>query len=436
MSDLLEQLLATEAAGSPARSPLRAAAIDVLQRTGLPREREEAWKYTSLKPLRARQFQPIAPVAHLSPDQLASLELPDLDGPRAVLVNGRLVAAQSRLEGLPEGLSVTAMDLSDATAAALQGGNLRDLPETSARGFETLNSACNEQVLHIRVAAGAQIPSPLQLCLATVESGSAFAVHPRVIVELGEGSSLRLVEQWQGFGAPVLSNAVVHVRIGERASLRHLRLQEEGAGAQLVQSSETVLAAGAFLRRYDIELGAAFARHDLRIRLDGEDSACESYGVFALRGRQHVDTHLDVRHGVARTRSLARWRGVADERSRAVFDGYIEVKAGADGSDAQLSSRNLLLSPHAEIDTRPVLEIHADDIKASHGATVGQLDERALFYLRSRGLPAGEARRLLTYAFCREAFDQMQLAGLREHLAARLVEHLPEALSRREEGHA
>jgi Fe-S cluster assembly protein SufD len=147
-----------------------------------------------------------------------------------------------------------------------------------------------------------------------------------------------------------------------------------------------------------------------------------------LHGRQHADTQLQVEHAARDTVSELTWRGVADARGRGVFNGTIVVQPGADGADAQLSNKNLLLSPHAEIDTKPVLEIHADEVKAAHGATVGQLDERALFYLRSRGVPAGQARTLLTFAFCRTALDGIANTALREHLAQRLVEHLPQQL--------
>jgi Fe-S cluster assembly protein SufD len=147
--------------------------------------------------------------------------------------------------------------------------------------------------------------------------------------------------------------------------------------------------------------------------------------VFALRGRQHADTHLEVRHDARDTVSDVLWRGVADQRARGVFHGAITVAAGADGADANLSNKNLLLSPHAEIDTQPVLEIYADEVKAAHGATVGQLDERAMFYLRSRGIPPETARQLLIAAFCGAALREMPFAGLREHLDAMLASRLP-----------
>jgi Fe-S cluster assembly protein SufD len=174
-----------------------------------------------------------------------------------------------------------------------------------------------------------------------------------------------------------------------------------------------------------LELGGALVRHDLHAQLRGDEARLDTRGVFVLRGRQHIDTQLSIRHQALNTASESTWRGVADERGRGVFRGAIVVAEGADGSDANLSNKNLLLSALAEIDTKPELEIYADEVKAAHGATVGQLDERALFYLRSRGLPHAEARALLTTAFCRAVFASLPNETLREHFSDALLAHLP-----------
>jgi Fe-S cluster assembly protein SufD len=167
-------------------------------------------------------------------------------------------------------------------------------------------------------------------------------------------------------------------------------------------------------------LGGRLQRLDMQVELAGEQARLESRGVFVLRGREHVDTQLDVRHLARDTACDIVWRGVADQRARGIFHGAITVAQGADGSDAKLSNKNLLLSSAAEIDTQPVLEIYADEVKAAHGATVGQLDERSLFYLRSRGIPLAEARRMMVTAFCREVLAGIADADLRAHIEARV----------------
>jgi Fe-S cluster assembly protein SufD len=173
--------------------------------------------------------------------------------------------------------------------------------------------------------------------------------------------------------------------------------------------------------------GGRLQRIDLDIEMAGPAAGYSARGVFAPRARAHIDVHLDARHLARDTRSDVLWRGVADQRGRGILHGAITVAAGADGADAQLQTKNLLLSPHAEIDAQPVLEIYADEVKASHGATVGQLDERALFYLRSRGVPLATARNLLISGFCREAFDGIADAELRARLETLLAERLPQA---------
>jgi Fe-S cluster assembly protein SufD len=175
-----------------------------------------------------------------------------------------------------------------------------------------------------------------------------------------------------------------------------------------------------------LELGGALVRHDLQAELIGDDAQLDTRGVFMPHCRQHIDTQLAIRHQALNTRSSSNWRGVASGRARGVFRGAMVVSPGADGSDASLSNKNLLLSPNAEIDTKPELEIYADEVKAAHGATVGQLDERALFYLRSRGIPLHEARALLTTAFCRAVLDDLPNDALQEHLAELLIAQLPQ----------
>jgi Fe-S cluster assembly protein SufD len=178
-----------------------------------------------------------------------------------------------------------------------------------------------------------------------------------------------------------------------------------------------------------LELGGALVRHELTADVLGDRARFNTRGVFALTGRQHVDTQLEVHHKARDTASEALWRGIADGRSRGVFRGAIVVAEGADGTDASLSNKNLLLSGSAEIDTKPELEIYADEVKAAHGATIGQLDERSLFYLRSRGIPLVEARSLLTLAFCRAALESLPNEALREHLGDLLVAHLPTTIA-------
>ncbi|HJU08752.1 MAG TPA: Fe-S cluster assembly protein SufD, partial [Rhodanobacteraceae bacterium] len=222
-----------------------------------------------------------------------------------------------------------------------------------------------------------------------------------------------------------LANLACECVLQKNARLDLLTLQDSAIGATLFRRSDFHLHEDAQLELQALELGGALARHEIRVALGGDRSCVENRGAFALRGRQHADTELLIEHRGRDTASDSLWRGVADGRARGVFHGAITVQPNADGADARLSNKNLLLSEGAEIDTRPALEIHADEVKAAHGATVGQLDERALFYLRSRGLPAETARMLLVRAFCAVALSRIEPPVLREHCDALLLAHLP-----------
>jgi Fe-S cluster assembly protein SufD len=202
--------------------------------------------------------------------------------------------------------------------------------------------------------------------------------------------------------------------------LRHYRIQAEAARATLVMRTDAVVARDAHYERLDLELGGGLSRHELNVRLEGEGARLLANGVELATGKRHLDTRLGVEHVAGDTACELTWRGIADGRGRAVFHGGITIRAGADGSDANLSNKNLLLSDQAEVDSQPVLEIHADEVKAAHGTTVGQLDPTAMFYLRSRGIPDAEARSLLTGAFCREVLAMVDEPALRDALAASL----------------
>jgi len=422
-SALLEALLeCDEGSRGPAwLADARRAAADALAREGLPGARNEAWKYTSLRAL--EQSRPTRDSDALTRAVDASLFALPVDGPRLVFVNGVYRADLSHVQSI-EGASIS-------TLGATANGELDPWRALLARNYESvdaafarLNTALVADGPLIRVAPSARIDAPIHLVF--VGAGRDIAWNARVLIELGERASLRVIEHHVGADATAqLGNIVVQASLGAAARLDLVQIQDTAADATLIRRSEISLADDATLSSHVLEIGARLARHDLDVDLRGRGARFVSRGVFALRGRQHADTHLDIRHDARDTTSDIMWRGVADDRARGVFHGAITVARGADGADANLSNKNLLLSPNAEIDTQPVLEIYADEVKAAHGATVGQLDERALFYLRSRGLPPDEARHLLIAAFCATALAEVP-ADLRAHLEAMLTARLPQ----------
>ena len=416
MSALLDSL----AAGFEGDATRRALLDEVL-RDGLP-ARAEAWKYTSLRQLERRSFAPATAVA------VDAALLAAIPAPRIVFVNGQFDATLSDLTTLPAGIDVRPL------SRLLQGDDPRAVNFLERRyqrldePFARLNAALAREGAAIRVDAGVRADAPLHLVhVGAAQDDGDAAWHLRHFIELREGASLQLVEHELAAGEHAhLGNALLHAHVAEGARLSHVRVQDAAPRATLFARTDAVLAREAGYARTDLELGAALSRHELNVRLEGDAATLRADGVLLADGRRHVDTRLGIDHIARDTACNLTWRGLAGQRGKAVFHGGIIIRAGADGTAADLSNKNLLLSNDAEIDTQPVLEIHADEVKAAHGATVGQLDATALFYLRSRGLPEPEARALLTGAFCREV-----VAGIEDEATRALCDAaLDRALAR------
>lgn len=401
---------------------------DAFAAGGLPDTRVEAWKYTALRALSQRRLVNGDAQAAERVVDAASLDLPGVEGPRLMFVNGAFRADLSRLDAMPSGLTLQPLSRALQSEPEPLRFALSRTWRDPGDAFARLNAASASDGVVLRVAAGAVIEPPVQLVFVGADGEQDLAWHARNLIELGEGARLSLVEHYLGSSETrQLATAVTDITLHERANLQLVQLQTAAAGASLVRRTRARLEGQAQATLHVLELGGALVRHDLQAELVGDGAQLKTRGVFMPAGRQHVDTQLAISHQALDTVSDSLWRGVANERGRGVFRGAIVVARGADGSDANLSNKNLLLSPSAEIDTKPELEIYADEVKAAHGATVGQLDERALFYLRSRGIGEQEARTLLTAAFCRAVLDDLPDPALREHLSALLIAHLPAA---------
>ncbi|MDQ3286896.1 MAG: Fe-S cluster assembly protein SufD [Pseudomonadota bacterium] len=396
----------------------RRSAMDAALRDGLPHARTESWRYTPLRALERREFlPPTASAPAFDVNLLAAIP-----SPRAVFVNGRFDGRFSDLSSLPpditlEPLSALLQSSGDAREANFLARNFDRADEVFAR----LNAALADDGVVLRAQAGATGTQPIHLVFIGTPTEGDRAWHLRHLVDLREGATLQIVEHQLGAGSHRhLSNALMHVHLGARAQLSHARVQGESAGATVITRTDAVLAREAVYRRLDLELGAALSRHELNAALQGEDSQLHANGVLLATGKRHLDTRLGIDHAGRGSQCSMTWRGLGAGRSRAVFHGGILIREGADGTSAMLSNKNLLLSDGAEIDTQPVLEIHADEVQAAHGATVGQIDPVAMFYLRSRGVPAAQARALLTHAFCRETLSVFDDAAMRDALSMQL----------------
>ncbi|MGQ4661220.1 Fe-S cluster assembly protein SufD [Lysobacter sp. F6437] len=420
MSALLDSL-ASSFDALPARDAAglggtRRAALDAALHDGLPHARVEAWKYTPLRALERRTFAP----AEATPAFDAAV-LTDIPVPRIVFVNGRFEAGHSDLAGLPEGVTLQPLSQVLREGDAREANFLARRFERADEVFAKVNAALADEGVVLRAEAGVRAEAPVHLVFVGIPANTDQAWHLRHLVELRAGAELRVVEHQLSTGAHRhLGNSLMHVHLGRDARLLHARVQDESTGATLLHRTDAVLARDSEYRRLDLELGAALSRHELNVTLQGDNARLHANGVLLADGKRHLDTRLGIDHAARDTACELTWRGIGTDRGRVVFHGGILIREGADGTNANLSNKNLLLNEGAEIDTQPVLVIHADEVQAAHGATVGQLDRNAMFYLRSRGIPEPTARALLTAAFCRETLSVFEDAGVREAVAARL----------------
>lgn len=402
---------------------VRRAGFERFSATGFPGKRDERWRYTDVKALARGEFPP-ALTAGERPGELA-LPFPELAGPRLVFIDGVLDIAGSNLAALPHGLSVRTLDQAladddDNLAARFQH------PNSESDGFTALNAALLQLGAVVDVAAGTIVEAPLHLVFVSVGREDAISVHPHILIHLGTGAALSLVESHIGHGENAnFVNVVSDIALAANAKLTHCLFQDIGASGYQVEHINVSLARDSRYHAHGINLGGRLLRNDIDCHLDEPGAEVMLDGLFMASSREHVDNHTTVHHNSPHTHSEEYYKGVIDGRGRGVFDGRVVVHPDAQKIEAHQSNPNLLLSPHAEIDTKPQLEIYADDVKCSHGSTVGQLDSDALFYLRSRGMDAKTARNLLIYAFAEDMIERLPLAELRSDLARRTAGRLP-----------
>lgn len=389
----------------------RRAALDRFLANGFPTQRDERWKYTNLRRLESRAF------AVAERPVVASATAPTLSdvSQRFVFVDGHCMPSLSSHAAQPPG--VTAIGLGswiekDPNAVAELFSQV-GTDETNA--FENLNAAFCEDGLVIDVAPNTRWDDPIHVVHEWQTSGRMS--HPRIIVRLGQHSRCTLIEHYVGAdAAESFTNAVVTVIAAPGACMRHYRLQQESSKAFHISSVRARIARDARYAGHEIALGGSVARSDVAALLEGPAADAKLRGLFTPSGSQHLDNYTRIEHIAPHTTSEEEYRGIADGRGRGVFNGKVKVHQDAQKTDARQLSRNLLLSANAEIDTKPELEIYANDVKCSHGATTGQLDATSLFYLRSRGLDAAEARMLLIRAFAESILETIEPKGLQAAL--------------------
>ena len=393
-----------------ARSTVQQTAFDAFAKVGFPTPRDEHWKYTNLRRLESRQFAMGSQNAPLT----SSPKTPS-NAYQAVFVDGFF---RSELSTLPN-----TKELRVISIAALQDSAPEQFTEALSIGLNNsgsmqhLNTALTQDGIVIEVAANTVVKNPLFLNFMWSKSSNNLMAHPRISIKAGSHSNLTVIQQYIGTGAhPNFNNSVTTIQLAEAAHLEHGLIQSENNQSFNLHLIQAELSAQATFKNHHFNFGGSLARTDINVLLKGTDTNVVLNGLQFASGNQHHDTHLRIDHCVPHTSSHQDYRGIADQRGRIVFNGKVKVHEQAAKTDAQQSSRNLLLSSTAEIDTKPELEIYNDDVKCAHGATVGQLDATALFYLRSRGLDEPQARALLTHAFANHIIRQVAIPELQQQL--------------------
>ena len=369
---------------------------------GLPTPRQEAWKYTNLVGLKGFDFarSEAPPALDAAPALLPQARH------RIVFANGAFRPELSRLEGPL------------ATLAQAREDEIGAVAERDASPLVALNEGLARDGYLLRLPAGLVLDEPIEV----VHVMTGGAAHLRNLIVAGQGARATILERHLGLGdAESATNAVTEVDLGAEAAVRIWKLQEESAGAHHLAFTAARLAANARFESATLTLGARLSRNETHVRLDGQGAACRLDGAYALRGRQVCDNTTVVTHAAPDCESRQTFKGAIDDRARGVFQGKVWVAQDAQKTDGRQLSQALLLSDQAEIDAKPELHIYADDVKCSHGATAGELDPDAMFYLRARGVPEAEARGLLIEAFLNDAAGGVTDEAVREAFAARIA---------------
>jgi Fe-S cluster assembly protein SufD len=420
---VLARLDAADVPGPDWLAPTRRAALAWVAEHGFPTAKHEDWRYTRLSPILGATLEAAADTTPDHAVRAAVAGTVRLGGPRLVFVNGRFRRDLSTAGVLPVGATVVPL------AEALRTEQERLAPVFSAadplHAFAAVNTALAPDGVFVHLAPRVVLPAPIHLIYVADPGSDGLLASPRAVFLLDDGAEATIVESHLGTGwaDPTdthCTNAVTDVRLAAEAHLQHYKLQYLSEAAYHLALLDVVQQAGSTFTSHSAMLGAAIARHEVRIRFAGEGAAAALDGVYLPGSEQVHDNTVFVDHAVPGCTSHQLYKGVLSGSGRGVFNGHILVREGAGGTDAHQVNKNMLLSDRAEADTRPRLEIYTDDVKCTHGAAVGQLDEDAVLYLRSRGISEPDARRLLVRAFVAEMLDRIRLVPVRERLQALL----------------
>ncbi|MBI3877466.1 MAG: Fe-S cluster assembly protein SufD [Verrucomicrobia bacterium] len=437
-TDLSAHLAACETFAASAAGPdwlknIRRNGATHFTELGFPTIKLEDWIYTNVAPITKLAFKPATTAgANVTAEQLAPFRFPDWTGPRLVFVNGHFAPALSTLPAPKQGVTITNLAAAIASGDKLVEAHLSRHARVDESGFSALNTAFLADGAFIALAPNAVADEPVHLLFLAESSDAANTAQPRNLIVAGANSSAKIVEHYVSLGSAThFTNAVTEIALSEGAHIEHAKFQEENLEAFHIATVQATLARNSRFISHSISTGARLARHNINLVMTGEGVDCVMNGLYAVGGKQLVDHHTVADHAMPHCGSHEFYHGILGGSSRGVFNGKIFVRKDAQKTDAKQTSRNLLLTDTATVDTKPQLEILADDVKCTHGATVGQLNDEALFYCRTRGIAEVNARRLLTHAFASEIVNRITVEPVREHLEQVLWARLEELIEKK-----
>ena len=406
---------------------LRRAAIERFALTGFPTSRDEEWRFTPIAPITKAAWRRSNGSAHdVTREDLAPFVFGHPEWTTLVFVDGAYSEALSSTTAVGQGVRVGSLsDAFKSDSPILKRYLARQAPIESSP-FTALSTAFMRDGSFLHVPRNVELARPVHMVFVSTSKAASAVTHPRNLLVIEAGARASVIESYVTLaeGASYWTNAVTEVVAGANSWIEHTRIQRESERAYHVGLTHVEQERDSHYRSFSLAMGGALARHNLTARLNGENVETLMYGLYLTRGQQVVDNHTAIHHDQPNCRSWEVYKGVLDGHSRAVFNGKVFVKPEAQKTDAKQTNRNLLLSDDAKVDTKPQLEIFADDVKCTHGATVGRLDDIALFYARSRGVPSAIAQLLLTYAFAAEVTSEVVLQPVREELERLVRERL------------
>ncbi|MEQ8766692.1 MAG: Fe-S cluster assembly protein SufD [Planctomycetota bacterium] len=425
---LVEQFAAVQAQRSePAwLKARRQAALERFQSLGFPTKRDEAWKYTSVAPIAKADLTPADPGHAVDAQALDALRAPGLETHEIVLVDGVFRPEVTRDTGpLPDGVLVQSL------AGALESGvvekHLESHPDRDDLAFAALNAAYFADGVFVFVPKNVTVEKPVHIVHLGSRPERPQLQAPRILIVAETSARVQVLESYGASGEGGLTDAVTEVFVGANARVDHVKLQLEDEQAWHVAAILASIDRDGTFDSHSISIGGAIARNDIRVRFEQPGGSTTLNGLFVVHGEQLADHHTVVDHRVPHCTSRELYKGVLDEKGHGVFDGKVWVRPQAQKTDSVQTNKNLVLSKDAVIDTKPQLEIYADDVRCAHGATIGQIDEDALYYLRARGIGESAARSLLTRGFATDVLDGIEPEPLRAAIQAWLVDKLPGA---------